>query len=102
MEFNKSEDFYNWLNSFESLDGSAYGPEFESYARMQRFLLDKSICNCKKKGKSIDSYYENLKNMSNENRDNLLEFLGVGYILLKKEETPVVELRVSSTATSQS
>ena len=102
MEFDNSENFYNWLNSFENLDGSAYGPEFESYARMQRFLLDKSICNCKKKGKSIDSYYENLKNISNENRDNLLEFLSVEYILLKKEETLIVELRATSTEPSQS
>ena len=102
MEFDNSEDFYNWLNSFENLDGSAYGPEFESYARMQKFLLDKSICNCKKKGKSIDSYYENLKNISNENRDNLLEFLSVEYILLKKEETLIVELRATSTEPSQS
>jgi len=102
MEFDKSEDFYNWLNSFEKLNGSAYGPEFESYARMQRFLLDKSICNCKKKGKSIDSYYENLKNISNENLDNLLEFLSVEYILLKKEETLIVELRATSTEPSQS
>ena len=93
MEFESSVDFYNWLNSFEKLDGSTYGPEFEAYARMQRFLLDKSICNCKKKNKSIDSYYENLNKMSDENQRKLLEALAVESILLKKESNIVVELR---------
>lgn len=93
MEFENSVDFYNWLNSFEKLDGSAYGPEFETYAKMQRFLLDKSICNCKKKNKSIDSYYENLNKMSDENQRKLLEALSVEYILLKKESSIVAELR---------
>ena len=93
MEFESSVDFYNWLNSFEKLDGSLYGPEFEAYAKMQRFLLDKSICNCKKKNKSIDSYYENLNKMSDENQRKLLEALNVESILLKKESNIVVELR---------
>lgn len=93
MEFESSVDFYNWLNSFEKLDGSLYGPEFEAYAKMQRFLLDKSICNCKKKNKSIDSYYENLNKMSDENQRKLLEALGVESILLKKESNIVAELR---------
>ena len=94
MEFDSSVDFYDWLNGFETLDGSAYGPEFEAYARMQRFLLDKSICNCKKKNKSIDSYYENLNKMSDENQRKLLEALSVEYILLKKESNIVAELRI--------
>ncbi len=93
MEFENSVDFYNWLNSFEKLDGSAYGPEFEAYAKMQRFLLDKSICSCKKKNKKIDSYYENLNKMSDENQRKLLEALSVEYILLKKESSIVAELR---------
>ena len=93
MEFENSVDFYNWLNSFEKLDGSAYGQEFEAYAKMQRFLLDKGICNCKKKNKSIDSYYENLNKMSDENQRKLLEALSVEYILLKKESSIVAELR---------
>lgn len=93
MEFESSVDFYNWLNSFEKLDGSLYGPEFEAYAKMQRFLLDKSICNCKKKNKSIDSYYENLNKMSDENQRKLLEALNVESILLKKESNIVAELR---------
>lgn len=93
MEFENSVDFYNWLNSFEKLDGSAYGPEFESWAKVQRILLDKSICSCKKKNKSIDSYYENLNKMSDENQRKLLEALSVEYILLKKESSIVAELR---------
>ena len=93
MEFENSVDFYNWLNKHENLDGSLYGPEFEAYARMQRFLLDKSICNCKKKNKNIDSYYENLNKMSDENQRKLLEALGVESILLKKESNIVAELR---------
>lgn len=93
MEFESSVDFYNWLNSFEKLDGSAYGPEFEAYAKMQRFLLDKNICNCRKKNKTIDSYYENLNKMSDENQRKLLEALNVESILLKKESNIVVELR---------
>lgn len=93
MEFESSVDFYNWLNSFEKLDGSAYGPEFEAYAKMQRFLLDKSVCNCKKRNKTIDSYYENLNKMSDENQRKLLEALNVESILLKKESNIVVELR---------
>lgn len=93
MEFENSVDFYNWLNKHENLDGSLYGPEFEAYARMQRFLLDKSICNCKKKNKTIDSYYENLNKMSDENQRKLLEALGVESILLKKESNIVAELR---------
>ena len=93
MEFESSIDFYNWLNKHENLDGSLYGPEFEAYARMQRFLLDKSICNCKKKNKTIDSYYENLNKMSDENQRKLLEALGVESILLKKESNIVAELR---------
>lgn len=96
MEFENSVDFYNWLNSFEKLDGSDYGPEFEAYAKMQRFLLDKSICNCKKKNKSIDSYYENLNKMSDENQRKLLEALSVEYILLKKESSIVAELRIKA------
>ena len=96
MEFESSVDFYNWLNGFETLDGSVYGPEFEAYARMQRFLLDKSICNCKKKNKSIDSYYENLNKMSDENQRKLLEALSVEYILLKKESNIVAELRIKA------
>jgi len=96
MEFENSVDFYNWLNSFEKLNGSAYGTEFEAYAKMQRFLLDKSICNCKKKNKSIDSYYENLNKMSDENQRKLLEALSVEYILLKKESSIVAELRIKA------
>lgn len=96
MEFENSVDFYNWLNSFEKLNGSAYGPEFETYAKMQRFLLDKSICNCKKKNKKIDSYYENLNKMSDENQRKLLEALSVEYILLKKESSIVAELRIKA------
>jgi hypothetical protein len=60
---------------------------------MQRFLLDKSICNCKKKNKNIDSYYENLNKMSDENQRKLLEALNVESILLKKESNIVAELR---------
>ena len=93
MVFESSVDFYNWLNEKKDLDGSLYGPEFEAYARMQRFLLDKSICNCKKKNKSIDSYYENLNKMSDENQRKLLEALNVESILLKKESNIVAELR---------
>lgn len=93
MEFENSVDFYNWLDSHESLDGSAFGEEFEAYAKMQRFLLDNTICSCKKKNKSIDSFYENLKNMSQENQQKLLEVLNVEYILLKKESNIVAELR---------
>lgn len=92
MEFESSVDFYNWLNSKE-IDACSFGPEFEAYARMQRFLLDKSICNCKKKNKSIDSYYENLNKMSDENQRKLLEALNVESILLKKESNIVAELR---------
>lgn len=102
MEFENSIDFYNWLNSHETLDGSAYGPELESYARMQRFLLDNSICNCKKKGKSIDNFYENLKNISTENQQKLLEALGVEYIILKKESNVVAELRNQTVESPQS
>jgi hypothetical protein len=93
MEFESSIDFYNWLNTHKTLDGSLYGPEFEAYAKMQRFLLDKSICNCKKKNKNIDSYYENLNKMSDENQRKLLEALNVESILLKKESNIVAELR---------
>lgn len=92
MEFENSVDFYNWLNSKE-IDACSFGPEFEAYARMQRFLLDKSICNCKKKNKTIDSYYENLNKMSDENQRKLLEALAVESILLKKESNIVAELR---------
>ena len=96
MEFENSVNFYNWVNTFEKLDGSAHGPEFEAWAKMQRFLLDKSICNCKKKNKSIDSYYENLNKMSDENQRKLLEALSVEYILLKKESSIVAELRIKA------
>jgi len=100
MEFESSVDFYNWLNSHETLDASSYGEEFEAYARMQRFLLDKSICNCKKKNKSIDSYYENLNKMSDENQRKLLEALGTEYILLRKESNLVAELRTQTVGTT--
>jgi NADH:ubiquinone oxidoreductase subunit C len=93
MEFNDSESFYNWLNSFESLNGSIYGIEFETYARMQRFLLDKSICSCKKKGKSIDSFYSALNLMKAEDYTRLLTDLGVDYILLKKGEELIAEFK---------
>jgi len=96
MEFESSIDFYNWLNSHENLDGSLYGPEFEAYARMQRFLLDSSICNCRKKNKTIDSYYENLNKMSDKNQRKLLEFLGTESILLKKESNIVATLRTKT------
>ena len=92
MEFESSIDFYNWVNRKE-IDACSFGSEFEAYARMQRFLLDKSICNCKKKNKNIDSYYENLNKMSDENQRKLLEALGVESILLKKESNIVAELR---------
>ena len=92
MEFESSVVFYNWVNTKE-IDACSFGPEFEAYARMQRFLLDKSICNCKKKNKNIDSYYENLNKMSDENQRKLLEALNVESILLKKESNIVAELR---------
>jgi len=93
MEFENSIDFYNWLNEHKDLDACAYGPELEAYARMQRFLLDKSICNCKKKNKTIDTQYENLNKMSDDNKRKLLADLGLSCILLKKESNIVAELR---------
>lgn len=96
MEFENFVDFYNWLDSRKNLDACAYGPEFEAYARMHKFLLDKSICNCKKKNKSIDTQIENLKKMSDDNKRRLLADLGVPYILLKKESSIVAELRAQT------
>lgn len=93
MEFENSVDFYNWLNERKDLDACAYGPELEAYARMQRFLLDNSICKCKKKNKTIDTQYENLNKMSDDNKRKLLADLGLSCILLKKESNIVAELR---------
>jgi hypothetical protein len=92
MEFNDSESFFKWVNGF-NIDGCAYGEIFEAWAKMQHFLLNTKVCSCKKKGKSIDSYYSALNSLKAEDYIRLLDDLSVDYIVLRKGEELVVEFR---------